>query len=75
MPENQPTEHQAAADAAAFAAELAAINIKKYLELRGPDHAIWVKIIDVTVETRKVADSAAELAVARLQKYLQQGNQ
>ena len=37
MRRNQPTEYQAAADAAAFAAELAAINIKKYSELRGPD--------------------------------------
>jgi hypothetical protein len=72
MPENQPTEQQAEADAAAFAAELAAINIKKYLELHDAG-AIWVRP-EFDSETRKVADSAAELAVARLQKYLQQRN-
>jgi len=74
MPENQPTEQRAEADAAAFAAELAAINIKKYLELHEAG-AIWVrKVREFEPETRKVADSAAELAVARLQKYLQQKN-
>ena len=72
MPENQPTEQQAEADAAAFAAELAAINIKKYLELHDAG-ASWVKA-EFDSETKKVADSAAELAVARLQKYLQQRN-
>jgi hypothetical protein len=33
MNDNQPTEHQAAADSAAFAAKLAAVNAKKYLKL------------------------------------------
>lgn len=77
MPKNpndpkKKSEEQQAAEAAAFAAELASANIRKYLELHGEDKAKWVmKLIDETsAEAKKIVDASAALAAARLSKYL-----
>jgi hypothetical protein len=79
--EKKQAELISAAEAAAFAAELASLNIRKYLELQGGDQAKFVMkiapgakfVMKIAEDTREATSSivaqAAELAARNLQEF------
>jgi hypothetical protein len=73
---NEDIDLIGAAQAAAFSAELAAINLKKYQELHTPkgDNIAVVKLVmkiaeDVKVDAGNLVSDAVDFALKNLQQY------